>query len=77
MYNVCDSWLSSVGSWVSEGSMCPSPLPELVERELIFMGHILFPPINRNSIVILFRKILLQVETINSTFGVYNKPSFE
>ena len=37
--------LSSVGWRVSEGSICPSPLPELAMRELIFMGHrLLFPP---------------------------------
>lgn len=29
---------------VSEGSICPSPLPELAKRELIFMGHRLFFP---------------------------------
>lgn len=44
--SVCVSWLSSVGWWVSEGSICPLPLPELAKRELIFIGHRLYfvPP---------------------------------
>lgn len=39
-YTACPAWsLSSVGWWVSEGTVCLPPLPEQVKRELIFMGH--------------------------------------